>query len=91
MIPCSRYTARPAGQWNHARVRIENGRVEHWLNGVRVVTYDLAGSEFTRLVAASKFRSMPGFGKHRTGHIALQDHGDDVWYRNLKLRRLGAR
>ena len=85
---CRRNVVRPAGEWNHARVKIENGVVEHWLNGIRVVRCDLRGKEFDTLVADSKFSTMPGFGKNRSGHVALQDHGDEVRFRNVKIRRL---
>ncbi|MEX1023866.1 MAG: DUF1080 domain-containing protein [Planctomycetota bacterium] len=79
---------RPAGEWNVARLVVEGDRVEHWLNGERIVDYRLWSDEWEALVQASKFAGMPDYGRNLRGHIALQDHGDLVWFRNLKVRRL---
>ncbi len=78
----------PVGQWNDVLLRVDGAHVEHWLNGTKVVEYDLWTPEWTALVAASKFSRWPGYGLEKTGHIALQDHGDPVWYRDIKVRRL---
>jgi glutathione peroxidase-family protein len=77
---------KPVGEWNEGRVVILDGKVEHWLNGVRVVAYDLNSEEWKAKVAGSKFKDMAGFGSKPKGRLALQDHGDDVWYRNLRVR-----
>lgn len=82
--------ARPAGEYNHVRIVARGGRVEHWLNGRLVARYDLDGAEWKRRVAASKFADLPGFATARRGHIALQDHGDVVRFRNLRIRPLPA-
>jgi hypothetical protein len=79
---------RPVGEWNEARIRVEGARVTHWLNGSKLLEYKLWTGKWKRLVAASKFAAMPGYGLNRTGHIALQDHGDDVRFRNVRIRRL---
>jgi hypothetical protein len=81
---------RPAGEWNTARIIAQGPHVEHWLNGSLVVEYELRSPEWEALVAASKFAEWPMYGRARTGHIALQDHGDRVAFRNIKIRRLGA-
>lgn len=78
---------RPAGAWNDARIVVEKGRVRHWLNGVQVVDAPCAGPEWTAMVAASKFKDWP-FAKSPRGRLALQDHGDEVAYRNLRVRPL---
>jgi hypothetical protein len=79
---------RPAGEWNESRLLIDDGHVEHWLNGTMVVEYELGSDEWQELVAASKFDAMPGYGSQDEGHIALQDHGNPVWYRNIRIRDL---
>ncbi len=86
--PRTRDTARPSGTWNEARIIAKGDHVEHWLNGYKVVEYRLHTDEWRKLVAASKFGAMPGYGMNRAGHIALQDHGDVVWFRNIRIRRL---
>ncbi|MBL9078713.1 MAG: DUF1080 domain-containing protein [Planctomycetes bacterium] len=78
---------RPAGSWNDGRIVVAAGRVQHWLNGSLVVDVPCAGPEWQALVAGSKFRDWP-FGRSGRGRIALQDHGDEVAYRNLRVRRL---
>jgi len=79
------------GLFNEARLRIEEGHVTHWLNGVELVSYTLGSPEWEARVAGSKFASMPEYGRAGHGRIALQDHGDRVWYRNVRVRRLEAR
>ena len=86
--PAPRGVVRPAGEWNEARVRVEGNRVQQWLNGVEIVDYELGSPEWTALVAASKFAEWPEYGTYATGHIGLQDHGDRVSFRNLKVRRI---
>ncbi|RMD69274.1 MAG: DUF1080 domain-containing protein, partial [Bacteroidetes bacterium] len=88
LIACKYETVRPAGQWNQVRIIARNGHLEHWLNGRKVVETELWTDAWWDLIAHSKFKDMPGFGRARKGHIALQDHGDRVWYRNIKIRRL---
>jgi hypothetical protein len=79
---------RPPGDWNQGKIRVDHGRVEHWLNGVKVVEYEIGSPEFKAKVAASKFRQWPQFATGKTGHIALQNHGDEVWFRDLKIKVL---
>lgn len=81
-------TVLPAGEWNHVRLLVDGDHVEHWLNGVKIVDYTLWGDEWNDLVANSKFSGMPDYGRNKSGHIALQDHGDLVWFRNIKIREL---
>lgn len=83
-----RGVVRPVGEWNESRVVVEGSQVEHWLNGTRVVEYVLGGEEWEARVADSKFVEWPAYGRAATGHIGLQDHGDPVWYRNMKVREI---
>ena len=77
---------RPVGEWNRVRIVVRGARVEHWMNGVRIVEYELWTDEWRATVAATKFSEWPGYGMAETGHIGLQDHGDPVWYRNIRIR-----
>lgn len=86
--PAPAGVVRPVGEWNEVLIRVRYPRVEHWLNGVKVVAYELGSPEWTRKVAESKFRQWPGYGQAARGHIALQDHGDWVAYRGIKIREL---
>ncbi len=79
---------KPAGEWNHVRILVQGKHVEQWLNGTRVVEYELQSPDWEAKVAASKFKQWPGYGRAHKGYIALQDHGDRVAYRNIKIREL---
>ncbi len=82
-------TLRPACAWNTVRVVSRGPHVEHWLNGRKVVEYELGSEALKALVARSKFKDMPGFAAEPEGYIALQHHeGGDVWFRNVRIRRL---
>jgi cytochrome c len=90
MIECKYVTVNPAGEWNRVRLISDNGKLEHWLNGRKVVSTTMWDDNWFEMIANSKFKDMPGFGKAKKGHISLQDHGDPVWYRNIKIRKLAA-
>lgn len=79
---------RPAGSWNEARIVVNGNRVEHWMNGERIVQYEIGSPDWEKRIAASKFKQWPDFGRLPRGHIALQDHGDRVAYRNIRIRPL---
>lgn len=81
---------RPVGEFNEARILVKGNHVEHWLNGAKVVEYELGSPELTELIAGSKFAELPRFAQEPSGHIALQHHGQEVWFRNIKIRRLAA-
>ena len=79
---------KPVGEWNKVRIVVQGKQVAHWLNGVKVVEFELGSAELNQLIARSKFNDMPRFGKEKTGFIDLQHHGDEVWYRKIRVRRL---
>lgn len=79
---------KPVGEWNTARIVYNNGKVEHWLNGEKVVEFDETSDQFKSLYNQSKWVEYPGWNKSKTGAISLQDHGAPVYYRNIKIREL---
>lgn len=78
----------PANTWNHLRVVCKGNAVEHWLNGVKIVSYEVGSADFVERLAKSKFKGWPEFAKYSSGHIVLQDHGDLVAYKNIRIRKL---
>lgn len=84
----SKDVCHPAGEWNHTKIVIKNGHVEHWLNDTKVVEYEKGSDEWNKKVAGSKFKAWSTFGKPTKGHIVLQDHGDKVEYKNIKIKVL---
>jgi hypothetical protein len=78
----------PAGQWNQSRVIVKGMTVEHWLNGTKVLSYELGSAALKAAVAESKFKTVARFGTLQKGHILVQDHGDQVWYKTIKIRAL---
>jgi hypothetical protein len=84
--PPSRDVTKPIGSWNQTRIVAKGAHVEHWLNGVTVVEYELWTPDWERRVHESKFKDYPKYGRARRGHIGLQDHGDQAAFRNIKIR-----
>jgi hypothetical protein len=80
-----------AGEWNHSRIVVKGNNVEHWLNGTKVLDYVLGSEEVKAGVAKSKFKDVAGFGTRIKGHILLTDHGDEAFYRNVKIRDLSGK
>ena len=80
--------AKPAGEFNHTRIVINKGHVEHWLNGTKVVNYQLWTPEWEQIKATSKWKDVKPYGMSKSGHIALQDHGGGIAFRNIKLKPL---
>ncbi|MGH7665576.1 MAG: 3-keto-disaccharide hydrolase [Gemmatimonadaceae bacterium] len=88
LYPSPAGIVKPAGEWNSVRIFVDSTRVEHWLNGVKVAEYKLWSPDWEARVEASKFNEWPTYGRAREGHIALQDHGDRVSYRNIRIRTI---
>ena len=78
----------PPGQFNHSRIVVRGNRIEHWLNGERIVVACVGSDEWNRRIAESKFADVPGFGRNGAGKIMLTDHKSEVWYRNIELTPL---
>jgi Domain of Unknown Function (DUF1080) len=88
LIASSSEPVRKVGEWNEAEIKLVNGNLSLYLNGVQVVSTVLWDKKWDELVAGSKFAKMPGFAKSKSGHIDLQDHDCNVWFRNIKIRVL---
>ena len=82
---------KPVGEWNSARIVSKGNHVEHWLNGHKTVDFTIGSGEWNKLVQNSKFSKWEQFAKSAEGHIVLQDHGDAVWYRNVRIRRIDSK
>ncbi|MCL6102199.1 MAG: DUF1080 domain-containing protein [Bacteroidetes bacterium] len=76
------------GQWNRARIEVRGEKVTHYLNGIKIVEYTRGTPEWRALVATSKFKGVKGFGEYATGHLLLQEHGNEVHYKNIKLQEI---
>ena len=88
LISSSKETVKPAMEWNTAEIKSVNGKLDFYLNGENVVSTSLWDDNWKQLIAGSKFKNMPDFGKYQKGKLGLQDHGDIVWFRNIKIKRL---
>lgn len=88
LITASPEAARAPGEWNQVEIISQDGKLNFWLNGQNVVSTTLWDDNWRQMIAGSKFKDMPGFGTYQKGKIALQDHGDNVWFRNIQIKRL---
>ncbi len=79
---------KPAGSWNHTEIIVNNFHVQHWLNNKKVVEYDLYNDEWKKNKMEGKWKDAPGYGMSKRGHIALQDHGSEAWFKNIFIKQL---
>lgn len=90
LYPSDKAIPKPVGEWNSGRIVVKGNRIEHWLNDTLVVEAELGSKDWKERLDKSKFREWEKFATLASGHIALQDHGDEVWYRNIKIRRINS-
>jgi hypothetical protein len=88
MNPPTAKVVKPVGEFNHTKIVVNKGHVEHWLNGTKVVDYQLWTPEWEQTKANSKWKNVKTYGMSKAGHIALQDHGGGVWFKNIKIKTL---
>ena len=88
VIAPSELTSNKPGEWNHTKIIVNNGNAEHWLNGKKILEYDLNSEELKNQIANSKFSTLPSYAKSLKGRIGLQDHGGPVYYKNIKIKTL---
>ena len=88
LITAKPEAAKPVGEWNQVEIISNDGKLDFMLNGQNVVSTTMWDDNWRQMIANSKFKDMPGFGAHKKGRIALQDHGDPVWFRNIQIKRL---
>jgi len=88
LITSTPETVKPALEWNLAEIKSQNGTLEFYLNGVKVVTTTMWDEGWKKMIAGSKFKAWPDFGTYKKGKIALQDHGNHVWFKNIKIKQL---
>jgi len=88
MDPAPTAEAKPAGEWNTTKIIVNKSHVEHWLNGKKIVEYEMWTDEWNKKKTEGKWKDAAGYGMAKKGHIALQDHGSEAWFRNIKIKEL---
>ena len=88
VLPATSRPTKPAGEFNQSRIVVNGRHVEHWLNGTRVLQYEMGSPAVQAAIEKSKFKGIERFGKPQKGHILLQDHGNRVWFRNIRIKQV---
>ena len=88
LIASSKEVVKPVGEWNQVQIVANNGKLDFYLNNEHIVSTTMWDDNWRTMIAGSKFKAWPDFGTYKKGRIDLQDHGDDVWFRNIKIKRL---
>ena len=88
LVAPNQKVVKPAGEWNKARIVMKGNHVEHWLNDKKILDYEWGSPDIQKAIAASKFKAMPLFMKAPEGHIGIQHHGEEAWFRNIRVRKL---
>ncbi len=88
LIPPVNKHLKPVGEYNTGRLLVDHGHVEHWINGVKVVTYEINSPQIKDLISKSKYKDNPKFAKATSGHIMFQHHGQQVWLKDIQIKRL---
>lgn len=88
--PSAQKKVKRSGVWNKSKIVSKNGITEHWLNGRKILEYNRLSDDFKQKVALSKFKNRKGFGVYQSGHILLQDHDSEIWFKNIKIKKYGS-
>ena len=88
MNPAPTAEPKPVGEWNHTKIIVNKGHVEHWLNGKKIVEYEIGSEDWKKNKMNGKWKDAAGYAQAKKGHIALQDHGSEAWFKNIKIRQL---
>jgi hypothetical protein len=88
MDPAVGAVAKPVGEWNNTRIVVNRGHVEHWLNGKKIVDTQMWTADWQKKKTEGKWKDAPNYGTVKKGHIGLQDHGSEAWFRNIKIKKL---